>query len=166
MRNFLILALLALMLPSIASAQGSGANRYDTRKPDCDFSFTFSAVARAPVAGSPNTNPGYAGFDNRSSGCVTWSFVYTSNGFSAVSIELEEAPTSNGYPGSWVVCPNAGDSTYPLTVTTNSQGSCFGYFPWISVNLLSATGSGTIVGRAFGWRPDPGHDASATSSSQ
>src|SRR5579864_5063582 len=101
------------------------------------------------------TGTGRVVYDNRQLQCATWRITYFSDGFSALSIELDGAPDNNGVAGSWAaiagtsVCTLTG--TNPNTAATSATtvfANC--YFPWISINLSSVTGSGSIVAREIG----------------
>lgn len=128
------------------------------RAPDCVLQFSFTAA-------SPSVSSGNRAFqfDNRGSACTTWHLTYWNNGFSALSIQMDEAPdsTAGGTPGTWVTWPNVASGALPLTATTQGQITGYKYFPWVSVNLNSITGSGTVSGTAFGWRPVSTQDSSA-----
>lgn len=94
-------------------------------------------------------------FNNTTLQCAGWRFSYYSEGFSALSIELDGAPDSNGSPGTWAAITAATPCSFtgsnPMTATTSGTAlfsNC--YFPWISINVTSATGTGSIVAGANG----------------
>lgn len=154
-----VLRYLLLVLSMLFSVCQFGNAQATPVLPDCIQNFSFSAAGRSIA------------FDNRSQvqfpstrGCTNWHMIYTVSGFSAVSVEMDQAPDSNpsGNPGSWVVWPAANViGTLPMTTTTFNQVSTFGYAPWVSVNVNSVTGTGTISGVFYGWR---GQGTSDTSS--
>jgi hypothetical protein len=89
------------------------------------------------------------------SGCTTWQIVYNSATYSALSIVVQTAPNAaGGVPGSWSTF-TAVTGINPNTATTEAVSTFGGptsYFPWLRVQLTSATGAGTISGRLYGWR--------------
>lgn len=94
-------------------------------------------------------------YNNTSLQCSGWRLAYYSQGFSGVSIELDGAPDNNGVPGTWAAISASGTCTLtgsnPLTATTSGTTlftNC--QFPWISINITTATGTGKIVARANG----------------
>lgn len=139
MRTLLLFLTLAIGLGSQASAQTSSKTNV---VPDCGpFFITFTGATRAtPV-------------NNIASVCSLWTLAYTANGFSALSIELDSAPDNNGTPGSWV--PFAGTTitgSNPSTNIQQNQATFTGFYPWVSVNVTSVTGSGTIKAVAYGYK--------------
>jgi len=120
--------------------------------PDCSIFFNFTAVGRYPATGF---NSG-----SLQTGCVGWILTYYSTGFTAVSLRLDSADDASGSPAAWgafagtVVSTTGCSITNPLTATTHGCLIENGANPWVSVNLQSVTGTGTIVGYAFGCRPD------------
>lgn len=165
MKRWALVAAVLMAAPLGFGQSGVGPGNPSRHSPDCDFSFTFTAAGRStyaslgpagPVGGTPPV-----GYDNRSEACTTWTLAYSSTGFTVVSIELDEAPDAGGVPGSWVVHPNpAGGTALPLTSTSQGQATCYRFFPWLSVNVNTATGVGTIKGRVMGYRPFTDKDAS------
>lgn len=169
--KYLLAGLAALFL----CVTGTRAQQYQFTAPDCEFSFRYAVVGgvispqpaplggtRVPASADVSTQ---AGYDNRYKNCVSWTMLYHVDGPGALSIELDEAPTSAGIPGSWVTWPTAftaPGTTQPLTTLVSSQVTTFAYFPWVSVILNSATGSGQVEGHVYGWRAAPGQDASVT----
>jgi len=116
--------------------------------PDCQFFFSLTASANVP---------GGNGFDNRQQGCNTWSLVYlnSSPGFTPLSVTLQSAPNNAGNAGSW-------GTGFPVQQSviagSNPASSTAGGYLWIvGTNAfvraaISATGTGTVTGAAFGWR--------------
>lgn len=133
------------------------------RQPDCYIEANFTAATRSVAFDNRPSAPG------EKSGCTRWTLSYYSNGFSALSIELDEAPDAStgstgipGTPGSWVVFPQTASGALPLTVTTSSQITVYKFYPWVSINLNSVTGTGLIKAVAMGWKPDSLSDASSS----
>jgi hypothetical protein len=87
--------------------------------------------------------------------CVAWTLSYFSQGFSAVSIQIESAPDVAGTPGAFTVVPAANVTlgTNPLTSLVSGTLTIAGYFPWLRVNLVTATGTGsvnyTLIGNSY-----------------
>jgi hypothetical protein len=148
----ILLAMAATLI--LAAPAYSQQNAQVQRNPDCQFSFRFTATGRQPSPGGAGQQ---VGFDNRQSACTTWHFMYTNTGFSALSIEIDQAPDSGGTPGAWVVWPSANVlgayASLPLTTTTVGQLTAYKYASWVSVNLTSVTGTGQVQGTVVGWRP-------------
>jgi len=117
-------------------------------QPDCSFNFgPFTAANTAP-------NPG---FSNVQPGCTYWVFEYKNTGFSALSIVLQGAPDSSGNPGSWTtyagtVATGANPQTSTTGGYTTISGTATNLPAWVRINLTSATGTGQVTGRAYGWR--------------
>jgi len=111
-------------------------------RPDCDIPFVFTA------AGQRSQLTGCA---QNLQGVVFWHLTYQSIVFSPLSMVVETAPDNNGVPGSWSTFTPASGSN-PATSTTGvlADASFFGYAPWVSVYLTSATGAGTITGHLYG----------------
>jgi len=160
MKKFL-LALALLLTPGLALAQ-----QQVTPAPDCVFAADYNGTTaqRFPAAQTPG---GTIGFDNRNLGCTTWHLYYTVTGYSAVSVELDNAPDSNGQPGSWVVWPSIdiASNTLPMTTATQDQITAYEFYPWVSINVNSVTGNGRILLKAYGWRPGPLQDANVAPNS-
>lgn len=102
--------------------------------------------------------PSTTGYDNRQTGCSNWSIVYSSTGYTVISLVLQSAPalsnTAPGTPGTYV--------TFAGTVVTGINGntsitqasSTFaGFYPWIRIDAATLTGSGTVVGVLIGTVP-------------
>lgn len=170
-----------LFLLLLACAPPCSAQMTNFTAPDCGFDFRFTVTAnvitstsglsaqRLPIS-PPGVNNGspQIGFDNRGLACTTWQITGQSQGVSAISIELDQAPIPAGDvgPGTWTLWANPAPGTvFPVTATGTFQGSVFSYQPWVSVNLNSATGTGTVYGRVYGWRPQAGQDVTAAGNS-
>ena len=135
----LLLPLLAFLVPA-ARAQNPG-----TFMPSCRLGGIMTASGRS--AAINNITP--TGSVNEH--CAGWTLSYASIGFSAVSIEIDSAPDNSAgtptapigtTPGSWTIWPAgqvAAGQTLPMTSTTGAVSTVFGFFPWVSVNLTTAT---------------------------
>ncbi len=112
------------------------------QSPDCIIPFQYTAVHSSTA------------LDNRQIGCVNWSIVYSSTGFSAITLALQSAPDSSGVPGSWVTYLNQTVSVgiNPNTATTKAQTTLTGFNPFVRMSLTAKTGVGTVTGVALGWR--------------
>lgn len=139
-----------------------------TFMPSCRASFTFTTTGRGPTIAQPTGN--VTGYNNITptgsvnTHCAGWTLSYAAFGFSALSIEVDSAPdasaTSVGTtPGSWTIWPAANvaaGQTLPLTSTSNAAATVFGFFPWVSINVTTATCPAATVcqGVAFlyGWQ--------------
>jgi hypothetical protein len=119
--------------------------------PDCQFTFTASTAA-----------PGVA-HANKGPQCPSWRFTYYSTGFTGVEIRVQEAPDVSGSPGVWADVPAAAvseASCFPTGCTAGNptvatQAGTFvvrTYFPWIRVNLTTATGSGFVSSYVYGYK--------------
>jgi hypothetical protein len=114
--------------------------------PDCLATFSFNA-----------TGP-YTTFVN-SQGCVSWTLVYSSTGFSALSLVFQSAPGTSS-PGTWVTY--AGTLATGANPNTNTVGAVSTFTngtvatPFLRVDLTSVSGSGVIQGMFYGWRSGSG----------
>lgn len=128
---------------------------------DCTINFTLTVSgATAPAAG----------LDNRRQGCNSWQISYANNGFSAITLAIQEAPDSSGTPGTWGTL--TGTAVFGVNPNTNTTGASaliqsYGtnFAPWVRVALTSATGSGSVVGALFGYRAAGTAGTSSSSSS-
>lgn len=169
----LTLCVLLLTLPAFGQVSQLTA-------PDCQFEFRFNVVSgaitsttslsaqRLPLSPQgAGATQSIVGYDNRAQNCTTWQLVGQTQGVSTVSIELDQAPIAAGdVPGSWAVWANPAPGTvFPIATTGTLQASAFSYQPWVSVNLNSAGGTGTVYGRVYGWRPQAGQDMTAPGNS-
>lgn len=89
-----------------------------------------------------------------STACALWRLEYWYTGFSAVTVQLEGAPDNgSGAPGSFA----AMGSTFTLYGANpcSASGSCNivvqAYFPWVRLNVTTATGSGSIRYKLVGF---------------
>lgn len=89
-------------------------------------------------------------YDNRQAGCEYFYIAYQSTGFSAISLQFESASGANT-PGSFAAYSGTITAgVNPNTGTTSGYTTGTGYVGWYRMNLVSATGSGTITGVMFG----------------
>lgn len=128
--------------------------------PDCQYSFKFTNRATDQTDGVTQisgANPAIA-INNKDNACAGWQLSYDSEGFSAISLNLQSAPNVVNAPnvisqGSWSTFSGTA-VTGSLPLTNISQGLYIGYayFPWIRVNLTSLTGTGSINVKLQGWK--------------
>ncbi len=95
-------------------------------------------------------------YNNITNGCTSWSISYNSEGLSALSIVLQDAPNSYvagilpstfvTFAGTTVVGSN------PMTDTNAAQYTATGYYPWIRANITSFTGTGSVDVVISGWK--------------
>lgn len=107
----------------------------------CDIPVDATAASSTPA------------YDNtlQSRNCNTWVLVLSSTGFSAQSTVVETAPDVAGVAGSWSTF-TATTGSNPTTTTTSSYAKFEGYPAWVRISLSSATGTGRIKGRLYGYR--------------
>lgn len=124
-----------------------------TVAPDCIIPFSLSAVA-APV-----NAPSGGQYDNRSKQCVSWQISYQApTGVSAISLALQSASDTAGVPGSFGTFSGTtitGTNPFGNGSLPNSFYSVQGNPAWVRVRLISATGTGTVTGFAYGWKIPP-----------
>lgn len=140
-----------------------------TSTPDCQFSATFTAtgIGNQPANGFQNISTSSA------PACVAWRLVYTSDGFTAVSIQVEGAKDVAGMPVGYAAAPSTvvTEGTNPLIdPDCNPAGSgCTNvvraYYPWVRLNVTALTGSGTIKAKMYGYRGTAAAFSSSTSNS-
>ncbi len=130
--------------------------------PDCvqNYRFTNRTSDSATFQGQQliTTLPGSSStFDNRLVACTAWSLSYDSEGFSGLTIALQNAPVSfttpNFVAGTFITF--AGTSiigTNPMTATTSSFYTATGYYPYINVAVSGLTGTGSINAVLMGWK--------------
>ena len=118
-------------------------------QPDCILPFNLVTVGAAL--------PPTSGFNNRQIGCNIWQIQYAANGFTALTLSLQAAPDNNGMPGTWATMSatavfgvNPNTSTTGASALLNSFGATFP--PWVRVHLDAGTGTGNVIGVAFGFR--------------
>jgi hypothetical protein len=130
-------------------------------QPDCIIPFQFTAAGTGMEF---NNKPRYDATGQFVGGCVTWHFEYANNGFSVVSVEPQGADASGagGIAGTYATwAPVATGTTLPLTATTQGQATGYRYQPWVRVKATTLTGTGTLTGVLFGYRPLSGQDANS-----
>lgn len=134
---FSILLAIGLAVPSFAQ--------------DCSVSVT-NATSTGRYGG-PSSRP-TIGFDNRTQGCTKWVMTVASYGFSGVSVRLESAQTgASGTAGTWgAFAGTISSGSNPTTTTTQSITIATGFYPWVSVNIQTLTGSGTLQVLLYGWK--------------
>ena len=138
MRTMRTISLLLLLLWSVpARAQ---------QPPDCVIRMVATGTGRSAVTSTQG--------DNRLPGCYNWALSVTATGFSGISVELDDAQDSGGIPSTWNAFQGSllNGATQPVTSTTSTLLAMTGYFPWMSVNVNSVTGAGSITITAYGWR--------------
>lgn len=111
----------------------------------------FSTVAAVGVS---------ATIDNRTKMCSQWVVTYNSTGFSAISIELDSALDVSGAPGAFGVMPGTvltgtNCTTNPCTITGEGQFLINNYAPWVRLNFVSKTGTGSLTALALGTSVNP-----------
>lgn len=107
----------------------------------CTLAGVFSATGTSGV------------IDNRRTGCYQWRVVYASTGFSAVSVQLEQAPDNGGIPGTWAAFTGATvvtDGTNPSTSTNTALIGVHSGAAWVRLNFVTATGTGTMSYQVWG----------------
>lgn len=133
---------------------GIAAGLVSAQTPDCVIAFTFTATdARSNITGC----------GHNTQGVVDWRVAYSNVGFSALSLRIEDAPDTGGSPGTWVTWAGTvvSPGINPNTSTVQQTTEVTGYYPWVSVHLVSSMGSGTIRGTLYGCR-QPGCSVSGT----
>lgn len=127
------------------------------------FLLLFALASAAVAQNAPNCNQQNAILSSATTGpnynatsvkCVAWTFSYYSEGFSALSVQVEYAPDVAGAPGAFAIVPSGNIvGTNPLTNTVSGSLTVNGYFPWLRVNLTTVTGMGfinyTLIGNAY-----------------
>jgi hypothetical protein len=91
--------------------------------------------------------------DNRRTGCYQWRVTYSNEGYSALSIQLENAPDSGGVPGSWSAFTGSTVVTDGSNPSTNSSFATIGIHStasFVRLNLTSATGTGAVTYQVWG----------------
>ena len=108
-------------------------------QPDCIATFVLSGVGTQQI-------------NNLGAGCINWTVSYSSTGFSGLSLVVQDAPDSAGVPGAWVTFAGTTTGSNPNTSTTSATTTLVGYYPWMRVNVTSATGVGKITGTLYGYK--------------
>lgn len=129
----ILLALAVIALPAFAQPDPSA---------DCVLNFNFTAAGNS------------ATFNNTQANCVSWTLVYSSTGFTGLSLTFQSAdgtttPASFGaFAGSVVsgMDPNT-STTGAITVYKNGNVAT----PFVNVNLSMLMGTGRVIGVVKGW---------------
>lgn len=121
--------------------------------PDFSYNYRFTNRAGEPTDGivvfsAPAASIPIANFNL---GCVGWELDYNSEGLSGVSITIQTnsraftGGTSYGPGNSWSTFSGT-NSAGTLPMTSTSQGTYIGYtyYPYVRVNLSTATGTGSV----------------------
>lgn len=147
-----LLFLFPLALPLLSQSQTKVA-------PDCSLTFNFTAAGNS------------GNFDNRTISAATgvpcryWTLSYYAQGFTGLSLTVQDAPDSSGSPGTFVTYAGTVVSGInPNTSLTGATTDLNGYYPWMRVNLGGLTGSGSVHGTLNGWRTDAATIGAASSS--
>lgn len=134
----------AIVIGLLCSACGFAQVSTTQIQPDCTIPFVLTAAAQV-TANYNNLSRGAGG------PCISWTISYSSTGFSAISLLVQDAPDSSGAPGSWVSFGGTiSAGVNPNTTTTSNTTQLYGYYPWMRVTLTSATGTGTVTGLLYG----------------
>jgi hypothetical protein len=134
-----------LLVAAYVNVQGMNAQGNVQVQPDCIVNFQFTAVGTQQFGNLALT------------GCQVWYLTYSSTGFSALSLAVQDAPDNGGVPGSWVNWAGTVVSgSNPNTATTSAATALTGFYPWVRVNLTSATGTGRVSGTLYGWKSAAG----------
>lgn len=122
-------------------------------QPDCFIQVSATTTGR--LGGPPGAPT--SGYDNRLRGCTSWTMNVTSTGFSVTSVLFSSAPDSSGAAGTWVsFAGTVVSGSNPSTTTTSSTTTFTGFYPWISVNPTTLTGTGTVTISIAGSRASAG----------
>lgn len=128
------------------------------------FSEKLQAQNQAPIppdciinVSNWTTAQSSASFPNYFAACQTWTFQYTSVGFTGLTITVQSAAAATSttagafgtYGGTVVTGINPNTNTSGR-VTTLANGLVD--IPWIRVNLSGLTGSGTVFGVLYGYK--------------
>lgn len=96
-------------------------------------------------------------FPNYFTACQTWTLQYTSVGFTALTLEVQSAPSAtSSTAGTFVTY--AGTVSTGINPNTNTSGRVSTFsnglvdIPWIRVNLSGLMGSGTVFGVLYGYK--------------
>jgi hypothetical protein len=123
---------------------GSAIAQQTQITPDCDIPFTLTAVGQV----TPDATCGH-----NLIGIYDWHLVYFVDNFAAITLTVQSAPDNNGSPGTWTTFAGTVVSgVNPNTAITQGNTRFEGYFPWNRINLVSATGMGSVRGHMYGCR--------------
>lgn len=149
--------LIILLSYAYAASMGQQGQSPVTPLPKCIIPFTINSNG---TGAQGHLQPSITGYDNRQTGCTNWSLVYTSSGYTVISLRIESAPSlSNvapGTPNTYVDFAGTVTGVNPSVATDQSPGSgptFVGYYPWMRINASTLTGVGQIVGVLIGTLP-------------
>ncbi len=130
-------------------------------QPNATYSYRFTNHSGEPTdgitvySGATTTIP----IDNSRQGCIAFQLTYNSEGFTGVSLNLQTAPKqAGGSPGIYTYGAfstyggTATVGTLPMTGTAQGNYVGYGFYPYIRVNLATATGTGSIDVNLSCWR--------------
>lgn len=149
----IILALLIIPLAYSQQLQPVSSQQADCGK------FTQPPITTAGTFNGQN-------IDNRFAGCDGFVVTYSSNGFSAVSVLLQDAPLgTGGIAGAFVSFAGTIVSpfTNPTTATTQGETRATGYFPYVRIQITT-TGTGYLVAEVHGFKTNPNSGSGAPAS--
>lgn len=120
--------------------------------PDCTSRFTISNT------GSLGLNPANKIYNVGATppipngGCTAWTIIYSANGFSQITLQVETSATANGVFVAWPGIVNYGQIPWTATPTEN-QGyiNLTGTYNYLRLNTPFYQGFGTIYVQMFGW---------------
>ena len=121
---------------------------------DCSLRIVQQPVVVAGVTALTSVGTS-ALFDNRGAGCVNWTLVYSSYGFSAATIEVVDAQNNFESPATPVAFQGTittAGITFPTSAGSSGTISMTGYYPYMGVSLVSKTGTGRVEGVLYGWK--------------
>jgi hypothetical protein len=132
-----------------------------SRPPDCARTFMFSGTNAGGVTqGYSNYGPGVGSADG-GNGCTFWMLAVSSEGFTAYTVTVQQAPSLTGTtPGTYVTYGGTVSSgTNPITCAAMCAPSSAQTFlsngtvgvPWIRANVSGVAGTGVIYGVLLGW---------------
>lgn len=156
---------LLLFLCSLALSRGQQLQPSVSDQPDCSINFILTGVSTGAQA-ADNT-AGTSGIINNQTGgvaCYAVRVSYNSRGFTgALNLHLQVAPNAAGnVHGTWA--DFSGTLTIginPNTAVTQAFTAGNGYFPYLRMNLIGATGVGVVTGTLYGFKERPGADGSS-----
>ena len=95
--------------------------------------------------------------NNKNLLCNSWIMTTAVDGLSALSLSLQDGQNTytvgGGTATSWANWEGTVVSgTNPTTAITSSTLTVTGYYPWVSINLASSTGTGSIYITLYGWK--------------
>lgn len=139
----LFIPLVVLLSFTVKEGKGQGSV---PNPPDCVI-----VVNNLTAAGST------AAFPNYFTACQSWTFQYTSVGFSGLTVTVQSAPAATPTtPGAWVTY--AGTLVLGSNPNTSTTGAVSTFkngivdIPFIRVNLSGLTGTGTVYGVLYGYK--------------